>query len=108
MRGHEEIKFSIQRIGANPSGIAILSCKKSTRRLFPPPRQQFTLVIDNRQYSTSIRNLKHSGCTSFAKTFEHGVRITRYDLCLRHKLKEGDRVFIKVEVPFKRYRLLRP
>lgn len=106
IRGYGKIKFSVQRIGLNPSGIAILSCKRASRGFFPDPDQDFTLVIDNRQYSTSIRNLS-SGCTSIAKTFEHGVRITRYELCLGHKLKEGDKIFIEVEVPFRKYRLLR-
>lgn len=107
MRGHGKIEFSVQRIATNPAGIAIVSFKKASRDFFPRPGEHFTLVIDNREYSTSIRNLKRTGWTSIAKTSEHGVRITRYDLCSRHKLEEGDKVFIEVEIPFERYRLLR-
>ena len=100
------MEFKIQRIGPNPSGIAIVSCRRETRHQFPPPGQPFTLVIDDLEYETSIRNLS-SGWTSIAKTFHEGERITRAELCERHELHEGDRVFIEVLEPFRKYRLRR-
>ena len=100
------IEFKVQRIAPNPSGIAILSCRSETRNYFPPPGRSFTLVIDEKGYITSIRNLQ-SGWTSFAKTFYQGRRVVRAELCESHKLREGDSVFIEIEIPNKKYRLLR-
>ncbi|MDL1956545.1 MAG: hypothetical protein LWW95_05790 [Candidatus Desulfofervidus auxilii] len=102
----KRLEFSVQRIGANPSGLAIVSCKKTVRQFFPPPGESFILNIDDKTYTTSLRNLS-SGCTSFAKTFEGSEKITRYELCKRHNLKEGDKVYIEVEIPFRKYRLLK-
>lgn len=104
---NDKIEFCIQRIAPNPSGIAIVSYNKSIRRLFPSPGRPFTLIIDDKEYFTSIRNLERSGWTSFAKTFEHDRRVTRSELCERHRLKEGNKIFVKVEVPHKKYRLLK-
>ncbi len=98
------MEFKVQRIGSNPSGIAIVSFSRETRGQFPPPGQPFTLVVDDLEYETSIRNLS-IGWTSIAKTFHEGKRVTRAEFCERHGLHEGDRVFIEVLEPFKRYRL---
>jgi len=107
MRQSKEIEFHVQRISENPSGIAILSYKE-VRHLFPSPGQSFILFIDDKEYTTSIRNLKRSGWTSFAKTFENNIRVTRAELCYRHRLKEGDLVIVTVEIPFEEYRLFKP
>lgn len=96
----KRLEFSIQRIGSSPSGLAIVSYKKTVRYFFPPPGESFILNIDDKTYTTSLRNLS-SGYTSFAKTFEGNERITRYDLCKRHNLKEGDKVYIEIEAPLK-------
>lgn len=101
------MEFKIQRIAPNPSGIAIVSCRKETRQNFPSPGKPFILVIDDREYQTSIRNLQKTGWTSFAKTFYRGKRITRAELCELHKLKEGNRVFVEIVEPFKKYTLRR-
>ncbi|NOY64883.1 MAG: hypothetical protein GXO97_05745, partial [Nitrospirae bacterium] len=104
--GVASMEFKVQRIASNPSGIAIVSCRKETRQNFPSPGKPFLLIIDDREYQTSIRNLQ-VGWTSFAKTFYRGKRITRAELCELHKLKEGDRVFVEIVEPFKKYRLRR-
>jgi hypothetical protein len=100
------IEFRVQGIAPNPSGIAIISCRQETRDRFPPPGQPFILIIDGMEYRTSIRNLQ-SGWTSFAKTFHEENRIPRAELCERHRLREGDRVFIEIIEPRRRYRLRR-
>jgi hypothetical protein len=107
MKQFKEIEFHVQRIAPNPSGIAIVSYKE-VRHLFPSPGQSFILFIDDKKYTTSIRNLRRSGWTSFAKTFENNIRVTRAELCYRHRLKEGDLVFVTVENPFEKYRLYKP
>jgi len=103
MEDRTKIQFVVERSYPN-----IVSYRRGTRNFFPPPNSGFILVIDDEKYSTSIRDLKKSGATSIAKTFdEHGDRITRYDLCSKHGLKGGDKVYIEVEVPLKKYRLLK-
>jgi transcriptional regulator with XRE-family HTH domain len=101
------IEFKIQRIAPNPSGIDIVSCRRETRNYFPPPGHPFTLVIDEKEYTTSIRNLKKTGWTSFAKTFYQNKRVYRAELCGRHRLREGDSVLIEIEIPNQRYILRR-
>ena len=107
MKQFKEIEFHVQRIAPNPSGIAIVSYKE-VRHLFPSPGKSFILFIDDKEYTTSIRNLRRSGWTSFAKTFENNIRVTRAELCYRHRFKEGDLVFVTEEVPFEKYRLIKP
>ena len=103
-----KFKFKISRSGSvYPSEIDIVCCDKSVRNHFPPPRQSFKLVVDDKAYVTSIRDLKKTGWTSIAKTFEgNGVKISRADLCSRHNLNSGQTVFIEEITPKQVYRLI--
>jgi hypothetical protein len=102
-----KIEFSIKRIGERSSMLVIISSGKVSGGIFPDPDKNFILVIDDREYSTSIKELM-GGRKSIGKTFEHGKPIARHELCSRHHLKEGDKICIGPEIPLRRYRLLRP
>lgn len=71
----------------------------------PDPGKPFKLIIDDREYTTWIRNLK-SGLVSIARTIEaSGFKITRAELCARHGLRAGDTVYIELVIPLQKYRL---
>ncbi|GAG24272.1 unnamed protein product, partial [marine sediment metagenome] len=86
--------------------LAIISYDKGAKELLPKPRESFILVIDGREYTTSIIDLG-GGRRSIGRTFERGERIGRDELCSRHHLKEEDKVCIEPEIPLKRYNLSR-
>ncbi|MBW1728500.1 MAG: DUF3883 domain-containing protein [Deltaproteobacteria bacterium] len=98
---HKRMEFSIT------SELNIVSYKKSTREFFPKPHHRFTLVIGGKEYETSIRYLKRSGATSFAKTYENGVRVSRSTLCKRHNLGCGGKVLVEMLLRDKKYRLIK-
>ena len=106
------MKFKVEKITKNlvknPSGVDIVCYDKSVRKHFPPPYQTFKLVIDDKEYITSVRNLK-SCQTRIAKTQEVGRgKIVRADLCRRHALQVGQEVcIVEVVTPQKVYRLTR-
>ncbi|RLC64702.1 MAG: hypothetical protein DRI01_02905, partial [Chloroflexi bacterium] len=101
------MKFKIQRIGPNPSAIAIVSFNQSVKAHFPPPGKPFKLLVDNQEYTTCIRNLA-SGWTSIAQTTDsNGRRVTRADFCHVHGLKEGQTVCIEAVAAMQLYRLVK-